>query len=157
MSDVEIPRLSETNRKRCQGVIPNAECHDALKNMGANKSLSVSGFSKEFMLFFWDEIGYIIVEYINSAYTSGKLFITQRRGVLTLIPKSGDQKETKKRPICLLDVIYKIIAKVLATRLSSVIQEIINGDQAGFIRGRCIQDNLTLARTWWGGCPPPPR
>ena len=73
------------------------------------------------------------------------MFITQRRGVLILIPKSGNQKELKnKRPICLLDIIYKIIAKVLATRLSVVADKLIHGDQTGFIKGRHIQDNLRI-------------
>ena len=76
-------------------------------------------------------------------FSSKKLFITQRRGILTLVPKGGDQKSLKnKRPICLLDTIYKIIAKVLAIRLSRVIDSLVSHDQSGFIKGRNIQDNL---------------
>ena len=64
---------------------------------------------------------------------------------MILIPKSGNQKALKnKRPICLLDIIYKIIAKVLATRLSVVANKLIHSDQTGFIKGRHIQDNLRI-------------
>ena len=143
MQDMAFPKLDENDRQRCEGPITSTECHEALKSMNANRSPSVSGFGKEFMSFFWEDIDEIVVKYINSAFRSGKMFITQRRGVLTLIPKAGDQKELKnKRPICLLDIIYKIIAKVLAMRLSSVINKIISTDQTGFLKGRCIQDNL---------------
>ena len=97
------------------------------------------------MIYFWEDIGELVVDYINYAYTEGKLFITQRRGVIILIPKHGDQKLLRnKRPICLLDIVYKIIAKVLAIRLGSVVKGIINPDQTGFLKGRCIQDNLRL-------------
>ena len=143
MHDTPVPKLSERDRDLCEGPITFSECHEALKSMGANKAPSVSGFSKEFMLFYWSEIGEIITQYINDAYNSGKLFITQRRGVLTLIPKSGDQKNLRnKRPICLLDIVYKIIAKVIANRLSAVINKIVHTDQTGFIKRRSIQDNL---------------
>ena len=145
MEGMQIPMLDDQERGLCNGLITGEECFNALKSMGGNKAPSVSGFNKEFILFFWDAIGEIIVRYINEAYNAGSFFVTQRRGVLTLIPKAGDQtKLSNKRPICLLDIIYKIVAKVLANRLAAVIQKIINHDQTGFLRGRCIQDNLRL-------------
>ena len=49
-----------------------------------------------------------------------------------------------KRPICLLDVIYKIIAKVLVNRINKVIKKIVHGDQTGFIKGRYIGENTRL-------------
>ena len=52
-----------------------------------NKAPSVSGFSKEFFHFFWADIGDIVVDYINEAKENGIFFVTQRRGVITLIPK----------------------------------------------------------------------
>lgn len=145
MEEVLIPKLDDQERELCNGLITGEECFNALKSMGGNKAPSVSGFNKEFMLFFWDGIGEIIVRYVNEAYSAGSFFVNQRRGVLTLIPKAGDQtKLSNKRPICLLDIVYKIVAKVLANRLAAVIQKIINHDQTGFLRGRCIQDNLRL-------------
>ena len=145
MRDCAVPTLDERDRDICNGLMTNDECLQALKSMGSNKAPSVSGFNKEFMLFFWEDFGEIVVRYINHAYSKGKLFINQRRGVLTLIPKAGDQKKlNNKRPICLLDIVYKIIAKVLASRLGAVVQNIISPDQTGFLKGRCIQDNLRL-------------
>ena len=113
--------------------------------MSGNKSPSVSGFTKEFFHRFWDKLGDLVTSYINDAFEVGLLFHTQRRGIITLIPKKGDQKQLKnKRPICLLDVVYKIIAKVLAMRLAKVIQDLISCDQNGFIKGRNIRDNLRI-------------
>jgi hypothetical protein len=40
----------------------------------------------------------------------------------------------------------KLLAKVLARRLDGVIASIAHPDQAGFIRGRAIHDNVLLAR-----------
>lgn len=46
------------------------------------------------------------------------------------------------RPISLLNVDYKIVAKVLARRLESILPKIINPDQAGFVKSRYGTDNV---------------
>ena len=63
-----------------------------------------------------------------------------------LIPKKGKDKRLMDslRPISLLNVVYKILTKALARRLSTVIQEIINEDQTGFLKGRYIGENVRL-------------
>ena len=84
-----------------------------------------------------------MVDYINESRAKGVFFVTQRRGVLTILPKKGDQKLIRnKRAICLLDVIYKIVAEVIANRLMSVIHTLVATDQTGSIRGRYIGTNL---------------
>ena len=91
-----FPRLSEPEKEKCEGMISNQECEQVLKEMMNNKAASVSGFTKEFFLFFWNEIGSMVVEYINKAQETGIFFGTQRRGVLTILPKKGDPKLIRK-------------------------------------------------------------
>ena len=57
--------------KSCEGDLDNQECLQALKGMLNNKASSVSGFSKEFFLFFWPELGEMIVAYANNARKNG--------------------------------------------------------------------------------------
>ena len=143
MQTLRCPQLNENQKKSCEGDLDNQECLQALKGMLNNKAPSVSGFSKEFFLFFWAELGEMIVAYANNARKNGLFYITQRRGVLTLLPKKGNQKLIKnKRAICLLDIIYKIVAKAIANRLMLVIDKLIAQDQTGSIRGRYIGTNL---------------
>lgn len=140
---INCPKLSETDRAACDGPLTNEECKSALDGMLNNKAPSVSGFSKEFFRFFWDDIGDLVVGYVNEAKENGMFFITQRRGVITLIPKKGDQKFIQnKRAICLLDIVYKTVAKVLASRMMSVMHKLVEQDQTGSIRGRFIGANL---------------
>ena len=143
--DDNDPRLSEEESLECEGPVTKDECKNALAKMARNKTAGVSGFSAEFFAFFWAELGEIIVEYYNDARDRKELFITHRRGILTLIPKKGDQRMLKnKRPICLLDVVYKILAKVLANRLAGVISKLVHENQTGFIKGRYIGENVRL-------------
>ena len=143
LGTAEYPKLSETERDVCDAPITGVECKEALDGMMNNKAPSTSGFPKEFFHFFWTELESIVLNVVHEAKERGQLFITQRRGVITLIPKKGDQKLVKnKRAICLLDVVYKIIAKVIANRMANVLNKLIDSDQTGSIRGRFIGTNL---------------
>ena len=66
-------------------------------------------------------------------------------GVLVLIPKIKGANQIKQfRPIWLLNVIYKIITKVLTLRLNIVINKIISEAQTAFIPGRYILDGVLI-------------
>ena len=70
--------------------------------------------------------------------------ITQRRGVLCLLPKKNDPLLLKNwRPIRLLNQDYKLIAKLIAERIKLCLDAIIDIDQTGFIKGRYIGQNIT--------------
>ena len=51
------------------------------------------------------------------------------------------------RPITILNTDYKLFAKIIATRLSDVAPHLIHPDQAGFIRGRSIFDQIEQTST----------
>lgn len=62
-------------------------------------------------------------------------------GILGLLPKIKGANQIKQfRPICLLNVIYKIITKVLTIRLNAVISKVTSEAQIAFIPGRYILD-----------------
>ena len=86
LSHADIPKLTSLEREQCDGPIENAECKRALSTMNKNKAPGVTGFTAEFFLYFWNEIGDIITAYINDAYEND-FFITQKRGIIILIPK----------------------------------------------------------------------
>lgn len=60
------------------------------------------------------------------------------------LPKPGKDLRLPEsyRPISLLQVDVKILAKVLANRLNKVMLSLIHGDQAGFMPGRNTSFNL---------------
>ncbi|KAL0287981.1 UNVERIFIED_CONTAM: hypothetical protein Sradi_7112700 [Sesamum radiatum] len=50
------------------------------------------------------------------------------------------------RPISCCNVIYKAITKIIADRLSTVLEHLIDRSQAAFVGGRSITDNIFLAQ-----------
>ena len=83
---------------------------------------------------------------LNAAYEVGELSISQRRGVITLIPKDeSDLVDLQNwRTITLLNTDYKIASKPLARRIETILPKLIHPDQTGFIKGRYIGENLRL-------------
>ena len=85
-----------------------------------------------------------MVESFNYAFETGKLSISQRQGIISLIPKEKKDVEYLKnwRPVSLLNVDYKIATKTIATRLEKVLPHIIHPSQSGYIKGRYIGENI---------------
>ena len=55
--------------------------------MDSNKTPGTDGLPAEFYKIFWKDISTLLVSALNYAFESGCLSITQRRGVIKLIPK----------------------------------------------------------------------
>ncbi|GJT16455.1 RNA-directed DNA polymerase, eukaryota, reverse transcriptase zinc-binding domain protein [Tanacetum coccineum] len=69
------------------------------------------------------------------------VFLLASIGTSALIPKIPDANLVKDfRPISLIGSIYKIIAKILANRLISVLGDIVSDVQSAFITGRQMLD-----------------
>ena len=119
----------------------------ALGDMKNNKSPGSDGLSKEFYQSFWDVIGSDLLEVFNACYEEGFLSNSQKEGIITLISKGGDDLEpSNKRPITLMNVDYKILAKVLSKRLAMVLPDLIGDNQTCSVKGHSIQQNLWLLR-----------
>lgn len=113
--------------------------------MKPNKSPGIDGLTSEFYNYFWNDIGNLLTNAANESYGKGELSATQNHSVLSLLYKKGDPTKLENwRPISLLCVDYKIIARALATRLQKVIHKIVSEDQQGYIQNRFIGYNLRL-------------
>ena len=65
-------------------------------------------------------------------------------GVIILIPKLAMNVIKQYRPICLLNVIFKIITKALTGRLTKVAEKIVSATQTAFIPGRHILEGVSV-------------
>ena len=145
-NNLEIPQLTEDMRDKLEGPLTYEECKEASSSFSKDKSPGEDGFTAEFYINFFDILGEDLVRSLNHAYEKGELSISQRRGVITLLPKDEASLLDLKNwpPITLLNVDYKIAAKAIATRMETTLPFLIHTDQTGFIKGRYIGENIRL-------------
>ncbi|GFZ18615.1 hypothetical protein Acr_27g0003540 [Actinidia rufa] len=76
---------------------------------------------------------------------SGKLLKQSNHAVL--VPKSANASRVEEfKPIACCNVIYKLISKILAKRISPILEELINLTQAGFVLNRNMVENIYLVQ-----------
>ena len=114
--------------------------------MEQGKTPGSDGLPAEFYRVLWTNISNLLINALNYAHETSQLSITQRRGVIKLIPKKDAEPYFIKnwRPLTLLNCDYKIAAKALANRLKKVLPDLISSDQTGFMKGRFIGENIRL-------------
>ena len=104
------------------------------------------GFLRTLYKVFWEDIEGYLLNALNGAYEKRCLSISQRRGLITLLPKKNKPANLLKnwRPITLLNCDYKIAAKSIANRIMKFLPNIINNDQTGFLKNGFIGENIRL-------------
>ena len=138
--------INNLEQKEMEGPLSVEECKKALDTFEGDKTPGEDGFTVEFYKIFFDLIGQDLVASFNAAYEVNELSISQRRGIVTLIPKEeGSLLELQNwRPITLLNVDCKIATKAIAKRIEPYLPTLIRSDQTGFIKGRYIGENIRL-------------
>ena len=78
-----------------------------------------------------------------SFYEVGQLSVTQKNGIITLLPKGDKSRHFFKncRPITLLTS-YKLASACIAEIIKSCLPFIIHERQKGFMAGRFIGENI---------------
>ncbi|CAL1361463.1 unnamed protein product [Linum trigynum] len=127
--------------------ITRAEIKQAFFNIGKYQAPGSDGFTGSFFQRFWDQIGADVSEAILSFFSTGRLLHSINHTWLVLIPKVANADSMQQlRPIGLCQVMYKAISKILSNRLSTILPHIISPFQNGFIKGRCISDNILIGQ-----------
>ena len=119
---------------------------EALSSLSSTKALGPDGFTTLFYKKYWSIIKADVMLSIKNFFIDHSLPRDQNHTFIALIPKlNGSQSTHQYRPISLCNIFYKIISKILATRLKFFLPEIISPLQSPFVPKRNIQDNTILA------------
>ena len=106
----------------------------ALKQMDVNTAPGPDGLPPLFYKQFWGKIGKEVSEAVLAILNSGTIPANLNHTFITLIPKiQCPRKDLDFRPISLSNVLYKLIAKVLANRLKPLLPYLISETQSAFL------------------------
>jgi len=105
------------------------------------------GFSSCFFKKSWDVVGQDFYLAVRDFFELGALLKQINHCIIALIPKSTNASSASDfRPISCCNVIYKVIAKILAVRLSHALATIISPMQNAFLGGHLMADNIHLVQ-----------
>lgn len=136
--------MNELNEMLTQ-VFAKEEVQDLLFQMNLNKAPGPDGFPVSFFHSYYSFIGDSMADACLSFLNEGGYLHKINHGHVVLIPKVKIPRRVGDfRPISLCNVIYKIIAKVLANWLKPILQEIISPNQCAFVPSRLITDNIII-------------
>lgn len=123
----------EINEELIKDSTPS-EIREAIFTIHPDKAPGPDGFSASFFQANWEVVGPEVVREIQLFFASGQLRPSQNVTHVRLIPKIiGAKRVSDYRPIALCNVFFKIISKLLALRLKSVLHLIISENQSAFI------------------------
>ena len=122
------------------------EIKNTLFSMPSNKSPGPDGFPCEFFKATWSVIFHDFTVAIQSVFMKSFLPKGINSTVLALIPKKTEASEMKDyRPIACCNILYKVVSKIIANRLKTLMPRIISANQSAFIQGRLLMENVLLA------------
>lgn len=105
------------------------------------------GIQAAFYQSYWDIVGCSVTNFVNEALATGKVPVVFLEAFISLIPKKESSKFASDfRPITLLDVVFKILSKVLVNRLRPLMDNIIGPFKNSFFLGRSTVDNTVLTQ-----------
>lgn len=143
-SKISLPEMSGDQRDFLDSPIMVEEVKKAISSMRVGKSPGLDGFPSEYYNKYADKLAPILKTVYDESFSLGKLPETFNEALISLIVKK-DKDPTDPgsfRPISLINVDCKILTKIFAMRLESVLPHLIHSDQVGFIKGRSSSDNV---------------
>ena len=144
--NANLPKLDKPEQDKLENPLCSEECYNVLKECAKGKCPGSDGLSVEFYLHFWSLLGEEMTQSFNYAFQRGQMNITQKQGIIKVIPKKKKDKSYLEnwRPLTLLNVDYKIATKTMAHRIATVLPKLINEDQTDYVKGRYIGQNIRL-------------
>jgi len=141
----DIPQISPQENKLLVAPFSESEVKEAIYQMKNNTAPGSDGFPLVFYQVFWNMLkGDLMVLFEEFHRGSFPLHSLNFETIILLL-KSKDAKQIQQyRPICLLNVSFKIFTKVATNRIMKVAQRILKPTQTAFLPGRNIMEGAVI-------------
>jgi hypothetical protein len=138
---------SSDYRTMNQPITPQ-EVTAAIRSIGSGKSPGPDGLSSEFYKTFAHDLAEPLAKLYQKFIETGEIPSSISNAYIHLLYKKGDPQDIGNwRPISLLNVDYKILAKIISDRMRKCLPKIIHSDQKGFVPSRRLEDAVIKATT----------
>ncbi|GKV36996.1 hypothetical protein SLEP1_g45072 [Rubroshorea leprosula] len=146
LEGVSFKQISQLENDHLVGAFSEEEIDAAVRECDSSKAPGPDGFNFVFVKNVWELIRVDVIKFLHEFHKNGKLVRGLNTSFIVLVLKvDNPQKIEEYRPISLIGVMYKILAKLLANRLKVVLDGIVGEQQMAFIRGRQLMDGVVVA------------
>ncbi|KAK2975193.1 hypothetical protein RJ640_022085 [Escallonia rubra] len=146
LDGIRFNSLSPEKAANLESPFTEDEVWSAVKGCKADKAPGPDGFNFGFIHARWDIIKFEVLQFVNEFHGRCRFERSLNSTFLVLLQKREGAECLKDfRPISLMSSMYKIISKLLATRISTVMNDLISSSQHAFVKGRQILDAALIA------------
>ncbi|KAL0289646.1 UNVERIFIED_CONTAM: hypothetical protein Scaly_2543600 [Sesamum calycinum] len=124
-----------------------AEVKTAVLQISDNKAPGLDSYTSCFFRKTWNIVGDLVCKVVMDFFRSRRMLRQLNHTIIALVSKFRHSPLIAYyRPISRSNVIYKVIIKIIANRLSPALEHLIDSSQAAFFGGRNITNNIFLAQ-----------
>ncbi|KAL0423109.1 UNVERIFIED_CONTAM: putative mitochondrial protein [Sesamum radiatum] len=141
---------SELASNLCRAVTPT-EAKTAIFQISDNKAPGPDGYTSCFFKKAWNIVGDRVCRAVMDFFRSGRMLRQLNHTIIALVPKSEHSPSVADyRSISCCNVIYKVITKIIADRLSPALEQLIDSSQAAFVGAETSQIIYSWLKKWSG-------
>lgn len=142
-----FPKLNRNSLWWLNRKVTDQEIKTALFQINPSKAPVPDGIPASLFQRFWPLVGGEITAFVHGVFETGHIPEHLNHSLICLIPKIQHPETISQfRPICLSNVIIKVVSKIIANRLKPLMNELVGDSQASFVPGRQSSDNIVIAR-----------
>jgi hypothetical protein len=141
----DIPQVSTEENEQLVKPFSEEEVHHAVFQMEHNKAPGPVGFPAKFYQACWNFIKEDLLALFTDFHEESLLMYRLNFGTIILIPKCREATTIQQyRPICLLNMSFKMFMKVATNRTTEVAKKVISPTQTAFLPGRNIIEGVII-------------
>ncbi|XP_057418408.1 uncharacterized protein LOC130712598 [Lotus japonicus] len=142
---LSFPKLDDNESLEMTESVLQEEVRGALFSIGNLKSPGPDGFHSVFFKKNWEHIKDSLTNFVKEVFHRPEKIMEVNQTIIALIPKiTSPDRVSQFRPISLCNTSYKVVTKLLASRISKVLPNLISPNQASFVKGRSTMDNVLI-------------
>ena len=152
LASITLPTLSPAQSSSLLTPVTADELMSTIKALPPRRAPGPDGIPYEWYQTFADSLVPILLPLFNSILSGGPAPPSWSRTLVSLIPKPGRDLSSiaNWRPITLANCDVKIFSRLLASRLASVLPDLVSPHQAGFVKHRNAADVAMAVRNVLG-------